>query len=116
MPSCTWTARGTGRSEWLLRRAVRSFPTIAEAAPLPGYALESWFAAVMPTGTPKPIVDRLSQSLQNALRSKEMQDRVAALGQDFTPDRATPEALAALLKSEIAKWTPLLKDVPAANH
>jgi tripartite-type tricarboxylate transporter receptor subunit TctC len=86
-----------------------SLPTAAEAG-LPGFQTAVWFAMYAPKGTPKPVIDKLSAALQEALQDPEVKGRFAAAGAEtVSPERARPEALRAHLAAEIAKWVPLIK-------
>ena len=58
-----------------------------------------------PTGTPRPVVDRLNAALRHALADDKVKKIFAEGGMDlFPPERQTPEAASALLKSEIKLW------------
>ena len=70
----------------------------------------NWYGIVSVGGTPKPVLDKLVSSLQAALREPDVQQRFTDLGAvTFPPDKQTPAALQAHLKSEIDKWAPLIK-------
>lgn len=89
--------------------ALPKLPTTAEAG-LPGFTYTVWYGLFAPKGTPKPIIDKLVAALNVALKDETVKSRLAGLGvQPVAPERATPEALAAHLKSEIDKWTPIIK-------
>ena len=84
-------------------------PTSAEAG-LPGLQVAVWHGLYAPKGTPKPVVDRLVAALQTSLEDPVVKERFAELGTEpVAKDRATPEALGAHLKAEIAKWGPIIK-------
>ena len=84
-------------------------PTTREAG-LPNFEVGVWHGLYAPKGTPKPIVDRLSKSLQLALKDTLVKQRFAELGTEPEPEnRATPEALRAQLKAETEKWGPVIK-------
>jgi putative tricarboxylic transport membrane protein len=87
-------------------------PTTAEAG-LPEFEASGWFAMFAPKGTPKPILDRLTDALDRALDDEGTRKRLADIASDVAakPQRGQ-EALRALIKSEIARWTPIIK---AAN-
>jgi tripartite-type tricarboxylate transporter receptor subunit TctC len=69
-----------------------------------------WHGVYAPKGTPKEIVDRLSASLQKALKDETVIKRFADLGTaPVAQDQATPGALEARLKSEIARWKPIIE-------
>jgi tripartite-type tricarboxylate transporter receptor subunit TctC len=93
-------------------RMLPDVPTSKEAG-LPAFVVLSWHALFAPKGTPKPILDKLSEAFEAALDDETIGKRVQELGGDI-PDKAArgPQALATLVKSEIARWTPIIK---AAN-
>jgi len=63
-----------------------------------------------PKGTPKSVIDTLSAALQKALKDPDVSNRLAAAGAEtVSSERAQPEALRAHLKSEIDRWTPIIK-------
>jgi len=71
-------------------------------------------AIFAPKGTPAPVIAKLNAAAAKALDDENVRKRLLDLG-SVIPAAAerTPEALASLVKSEIAKWTPVLK--PATN-
>ena len=84
-------------------------PTAAEAG-LPAFEITVWFGLWAPKGTPKPVIDKLSAALQQALLDPEVKSRLASAGADtVSPERARPDALRAHLKAEIDKWAPLIR-------
>jgi tripartite-type tricarboxylate transporter receptor subunit TctC len=84
-------------------------PTMREAG-LPNYKMTVWHALYAPKDTPKPIIDRLTKALQEALKDANLKQRYAELGAEaVAQDRATPEALRGHLKTEIEKWGPIIK-------
>jgi tripartite-type tricarboxylate transporter receptor subunit TctC len=77
---------------------------------VPGFEVAVWHGLYAPKGTPDAIVNKLSAALQTALKDPTVKQRFADLGTEpVSQDRATPEALRAHLKSEIAKWAPIIK-------
>jgi tripartite-type tricarboxylate transporter receptor subunit TctC len=89
--------------------ALPEVPTTKEAG-LPEFQASAWNALFAPKGTPKPIVDRLSQALDNALDDEATRKRLLELGSDIPgKDRRGGAALADLVKREIAKWSPVIK-------
>ena len=80
------------------------------ASGLPGFDIAVWHGIYAPKGTPKPVVDKLAMALQAALKDPTVKQRFAELGTEpVSADRATPAALQAHLKSEIALWGPIIK-------
>jgi tripartite-type tricarboxylate transporter receptor subunit TctC len=89
--------------------SLADVPTSAEAG-LPSLQVAVWHGLYAPKGTPKPVVDRLVAALQSALEDPLVKERFAELGTEpIAKDKATPDALAAHLKAEIAKWGPIIK-------
>ena len=65
-------------------------------------------------GTPKAVIDKLADALNKGLDEPAVQKRLASLGAEIAePDRRGPKALAALVHSEIARLTPILKAAAA---
>jgi tripartite-type tricarboxylate transporter receptor subunit TctC len=84
-------------------------PTMIEAG-LPNYKMTVWHALYAPKGTPKPIIDKLSKALQEALKDPNLKQRYAELGAEtVSQERATPDALREHLKTEIDQWGPIIK-------
>lgn len=84
-------------------------PTMTEAG-LAHFEVAVWHGLYAPKGTPKPVIDRLSRSLQFALRNPNVKQRLADLGTEpVAQNRATPQALRTQLKAEIEKWGPIIK-------
>jgi tripartite-type tricarboxylate transporter receptor subunit TctC len=75
--------------------------------------VDFWHMLLAPAGTPRPIVDKLNAALRVALADPKVKKLFADGGMDEYPaDQETPEAAAALLKSEIALWGQVVRD----NH
>jgi len=83
-------------------------PTVAESG-LPGYEIVGWFGLFAPTGTPKPVIDKLNKELNDVLRLPDTQKRFASQG--LVPGGGTPEELGKFLRAEIAKWGALIKEI-----
>jgi tripartite-type tricarboxylate transporter receptor subunit TctC len=84
-------------------------PTLDEQG-LKGFEVGIWHGLYAPKGTPKPVLDKLVAALQDAVKDESVKKRFSDLGATtFAPDKATPAALQAHLKSEIDKWAPLIK-------
>jgi tripartite-type tricarboxylate transporter receptor subunit TctC len=86
--------------------ALPNVPTIAESG-VAGFEASSWFGVLAPAGTPKEIVDKLSQAIAKALQTAEMKDRLAVQGADAVGN--TPEQFAAHIRAEIDKWAKVVK-------
>jgi tripartite-type tricarboxylate transporter receptor subunit TctC len=89
--------------------SLPNVPTTAEAG-LPAFQAQAWNAIFAPKGTPAPVVAKLNAAAVKALDDEMVRKRLLDLGSVIPgPADRTPEALAALVKGEIAKWTPVLK-------
>jgi tripartite-type tricarboxylate transporter receptor subunit TctC len=92
--------------------AIPTVPTSNEAG-LPEFQATGWFALFAPKGTPKSILDRLTEVLDRALDDEGTRKRLIELGNDIPQkSRRGQEALRVLVKNEIARWTPIIQ---AAN-
>lgn len=76
-------------------------PTVAEAG-YAGFSGVGWSGFVLPKGTPREIVDKISKDTQAALREPALSDRIVALG--AIPDPRTPQQYADYIRTEIAQW------------
>jgi tripartite-type tricarboxylate transporter receptor subunit TctC len=89
--------------------ALPNVPTMAEGG-MPGFEVAIWHGLYAPAKTPKPIIDKVSKALQDALKDEAVKARFAELGTEpVALDRATPDALAKHLKAEIERWAPIIK-------
>lgn len=89
-------------------RFAPQVPTFVEQ----GYAdmaHSEWFAFLMPAKTPPELVQRLNGHLRSALASKDVVDSLATFGLEAMS--STPAELAALVKSEVDKWGPIVQRV-----
>jgi tripartite-type tricarboxylate transporter receptor subunit TctC len=92
--------------------AVPTVPTTSEAG-LPEFQASGWFALFAPKGTPKPVLDKLTDALDRALDDDGTRKRLIGLANDVPEkSRRGQQALRVLLANEIARWTPIIR---AAN-
>lgn len=92
-------------------RQAPDLPTIAESG-VPGYDYTPWFAMFSPASTPRPIVRLLNTEIVKAIESPEMQQQFGKQAIDLTT--STPEALDALIRTEIPKWRKIVKEAGAS--
>ncbi|MES2563736.1 MAG: tripartite tricarboxylate transporter substrate binding protein [Pseudomonadota bacterium] len=86
--------------------ALPDVPTVAESG-VPGYEAIAWQGVLAPAGTPRTIVSRLNLELVKVMKQADM---VARLGeQGFETVASTPEWFSAYIKSEISKWSAVIK-------
>jgi tripartite-type tricarboxylate transporter receptor subunit TctC len=82
-------------------------PTMAESG-LAGFEAVSWIGALVPAGTPKPIVDRIHADMVAVLKMPDVQEKLAASGAVLVGN--TQEQFAEWNRREIAKWSRAVKD------
>ena len=73
----------------------------------PGFEAISWQAVLAPAGTPRPVVDRVSNELIRIIKSDDVRGKM--LGQYFSAAGTAPEALAGLMKTERERWSKVIK-------
>jgi tripartite-type tricarboxylate transporter receptor subunit TctC len=88
-------------------QALPDIPTMTEAG-YPEVAGESWFVVVVPAGTPSDIIAILHREIAKTMEMPDMKERLATLG--YEPVVNTPEECAALMKSEMTRWTKVIRD------
>jgi tripartite-type tricarboxylate transporter receptor subunit TctC len=81
-------------------------PPIKDA--VPGYEVTTWYSFVAPAGTPQPVIDKLNREISAIVESAEMKEKLK--GQGLEADAMKPDELAALFKSETAKWAKVIRD------
>ncbi|MEI6717902.1 MAG: tripartite tricarboxylate transporter substrate binding protein [Betaproteobacteria bacterium] len=94
-----------------LTSAVRSpaapdVPTIAESG-LPGYEVFAWNGVLVPTGTPKAIIQQLNDHIRKAMLLPQVKDKFSAQG--FAASWNSPESFGVFLKTEVDKWSRTVK-------
>ncbi|MFJ4291152.1 Bug family tripartite tricarboxylate transporter substrate binding protein [Cupriavidus sp. NPDC089707] len=82
-------------------------PTVSESG-MQGFEMIFWQAFVAPAGTPKDVVAKLNQAIDEILRDKETRAKLVEMG--LEPAGGTPEQLGALMKSETVKWKKVVDD------
>ncbi len=86
--------------------AVPDIPSAAEAG-IPGMEAVLWFGLFAPAQTPKPIVAKLNKSVVEILNRPDVKEAILVRGGEVAP--STPDELAAWVRSELKKWTPIIK-------
>ena len=85
---------------------VPDLPTIDESG-LKGFDLSTWFGIFAPAGVPSSTLSALHREITRALDSADLRSRLAAIGAQPAPN--TPEAFAAFIKAEHAKYAQVIK-------
>lgn len=75
---------------------------------VPGYEVTTWYSFVAPAGTPQPVIDKLNREISAIVESPQIKERLKEQG--LEADAMKPAELAALFKSETAKWAKVIKD------
>jgi tripartite-type tricarboxylate transporter receptor subunit TctC len=89
-------------------RAAPELPTMQEAG-VKGYEVAGWYGVIAPLKTPQPIIARLNKEIVDILREPEIGQRLAADGSE--PVGSTPEAFGQHIRTEVAKWANLTKQM-----
>ncbi|HEX2828861.1 MAG TPA: tripartite tricarboxylate transporter substrate binding protein [Burkholderiales bacterium] len=81
-------------------------PTMAESG-FPGFDVTSWYALLVPAGTPQAIVNRLRDETGRALQRPDVQQVMATQG--LESETSTPQALAARIRDERRTWAEVIR-------
>jgi tripartite-type tricarboxylate transporter receptor subunit TctC len=87
-------------------------PTIGEDA-LPGYAAGLWFGILGPAGLPKPVIDKVSEATNAALKDPQLLHELQSQG--LNAAGGSPEDFARFIKSETERWARVIKSMDAAK-
>jgi tripartite-type tricarboxylate transporter receptor subunit TctC len=83
-------------------------PTLEEAANLPGFEMSAWQGIVVPAATPREVVARLNAEVNRAVQNPDLRQRLAAGGSE--PLGGTSEHYAAYIRSELQRWSKVVRD------
>ncbi len=86
--------------------ALPDLPTVAEAG-VPGYESGVWFGLAAPAGTPRDVIARISAEAIKGTQSPDFVKRMTELG--YVIMGAGPDAMAEMLRGEVARWAPIVK-------
>jgi len=84
------------------------FPTVAQAANIPGFSVEAWNGVLAPAGLPKDRLMKLNMAINKVMNSAEVQGQLEKLGQRSIA--STPEQFSRYIASETAKWRKIIDD------
>lgn len=82
--------------------ALPDVPTMAEAG-MPDFDTSLWLGLAAPAGTPRPVIDKLADAARKAMQNTDSIETLRKQG--YEPLDAGPDAYAAFIKSEVARWT-----------
>lgn len=83
-------------------------PTVAEAAALPGFDFDLWYAMFAPAKTPRHIVERLSAEVRKIIDANDIKQRMAAQG--VVARSSTPQELDRFLQLEVERLGKVVRD------
>ena len=86
-------------------------PTLAESG-FKGFEAVTWFGVLAPAGTPAAIVAQLNKAINQALKQPDVADKLRSEGGDILG--GTSEQFAALLRTEVPRWSKIVKDSGAS--
>lgn len=86
--------------------ALAEVPTFAEAG-MPTYKTGGWFGIVMPTGSPRPAINKMSEEMASILATADVKEYL--LKQASEPLISNPEQTTALIKSDVARYAGIIK-------
>ena len=86
---------------------VPGLPAVAET--VPGFVIESWWGVLGPAGLPENVVTRLNSELARILQTNDVKERFANLGVEAKS--SSPGEFSALIKTELARYAKLIKDI-----
>jgi tripartite-type tricarboxylate transporter receptor subunit TctC len=82
-------------------------PTLAETE-MPGMEMSAWQGIVAPAGTPRAIVERMNAEVLKAIQSADVRGKLSAQGTE--PLGSSPEQYAAYIRTELARWSRIVRD------
>jgi len=80
---------------------------LATAANLPGFDVGAWLGVMVPAGTPKPLVDRISAAVETAMQSAEVRERIAGIGVEVEYRRT--DEFTRYLKEQQARFADIIR-------
>lgn len=82
-------------------------PTLDESG-LKGFQVDAWAGILAPAGTPKEVLAKIQQQINQAVNSPDVKEKLLAQG--YAPVASTPDNFAAQIKTEVVKWAKLIHD------
>ena len=87
-------------------KLVPEMPTIAESG-IPGYEVTQWYGMQAPAGTPKEVIAKINSEVRKILTMPDIIEKLATLGAEPAP--SSPEGMASYVKSEVEKWSRVVR-------
>jgi tripartite-type tricarboxylate transporter receptor subunit TctC len=86
-------------------RLMNDVPPLA--TPFPTYSISSWYGVMAPAGTPAPVLQKLDEALQKAMKDPEIASKMAAIGVEPAPLNAAD--FGQYIKAEIPAWAKMIE-------
>jgi tripartite-type tricarboxylate transporter receptor subunit TctC len=86
--------------------SMPELPTVAET--VPGFSNDGWYGIFAPAGTPAPIINKLNAEMKRASANAEFSKHIESIGME--PAGSTPQELREWVRSELARWTKVVRD------
>ena len=83
-------------------------PTVSESG-ITGFEIGTWVGVFAPANTPKSFVEALSRDIDLALKTPAFQEKIKSMGAQLNGDN--PETFANIMKSDIDRWTRVVKEL-----
>jgi len=87
--------------------ALPDVPTVAEAG-VKGYTATNWYGLLAPVGTPAPIIGKINAEMKRAIADAAFRKHLEAIGME--PASSTPKELGDLIRTELARWTQVIRE------
>jgi tripartite-type tricarboxylate transporter receptor subunit TctC len=87
-------------------KVAPDLPTVAESG-FPGFDVSSWYALLVPAGTPVAIIDRMRNAALNAVTLPDVREAMSRQGLEV--ETSTPQELAARIKTETKTWAEVIR-------
>ncbi len=81
-------------------------PTVAEQG-FPGFEATSWYALMVPAGTPSAVIAKLHDDTVQVLKLPELREKLASLGAEAVGN--SPAELAAIIQRESTRWAEVIR-------
>jgi tripartite-type tricarboxylate transporter receptor subunit TctC len=99
--------RGLAMTARTRSQNMPEIPTMIEAG-VKDFEVTSWFGLLAPAGTPAPVIAKLHQEAVRIVLQPDLREKFGLIGLDVVSD--PPDAFAAIIKSDTAKWAKVIKD------
>ena len=82
-------------------------PTVKETG-VADFVADNWYGVLVPTGTPRPVIERLQREIARAVMLPEVRERFAGAGLEARPSKSSKE-FGAFVASDVARWADVIK-------